>query len=156
MYTPTTSWMWFSDGRRTQSNNFPWFCLLGGLGGYEPGGRRGAPICRFSGFSGFRDLTPRRRTRRSRGYVPPPTHLTRFSGGRPPRLSNFSESGGLGGLGGYVSGGRWGAPILQISGFSTFRTPANPSGRRLLYKSSAFQQYRHRFSVFLDSRAFEI
>ena len=48
--TPTTSWMWFSDGRRTQSNKFPRFCHLGGLGGYEPGGRRGAPICRFSGF----------------------------------------------------------------------------------------------------------
>ena len=41
--TPTTSWMWFSDGRRTQSNNFPRFCHLGGLGGYESGGRMGAP-----------------------------------------------------------------------------------------------------------------
>ena len=32
---------------------------LGGLGGYELGGRWGAPIRRISGFSGFRDLTSR-------------------------------------------------------------------------------------------------
>ena len=101
-----------------------------------------APILRFSGFSGFRDLTSRRRTRRSRGCVPPPTHLTRFLGGRAPRLSNFSDSGGLGGLGGYEPGGRWGAPVLQISGIFDFGSPANPSGRRLRYKSSTFDEYR--------------
>ena len=72
----------------------------------------------------------------------PTTHLTRFSGGRPSRLSNFSESGGLGGLGGYELGGRWGAPVLQISGISSLGFPANPSGRRLRYKSSTFQEYR--------------
>ena len=55
--TLTTSWMWFSDGRRTQSIENPWFWYLGGLGGYEPGGPRGAPICRFFGFLGFRDST---------------------------------------------------------------------------------------------------
>ena len=51
--TLTTSLMWFSDGRRTQSIENPRFWYLGGLGGYEPGGRRGAPICRFFGFWGF-------------------------------------------------------------------------------------------------------
>jgi hypothetical protein len=72
----------------------------------------------------------------------PPTHLTRFLGGRAPRLSNFSDSGGLGGLGGYAPGGRWGAPVLQISGIFDFGSPANPSGRRLRYKSSTLQEYR--------------
>ena len=72
----------------------------------------------------------------------PPTHLTRFLGGRAPRLSNFSDSGGLGGLGGYEPGGRWGAPVLQISGIFDFGSPANPSGRRLRYKSSTFDEYR--------------
>ena len=48
-YRTRTSLMWFSDGRRTQSNENPRFCPLGGP--------RGAPICRFFGFSGFRDST---------------------------------------------------------------------------------------------------
>ena len=54
--TPTTSLMWFSDGRRTQSNENPRFCPLGGLGGYEPGGRRGGtnlPIFRILGVLRF-------------------------------------------------------------------------------------------------------
>ena len=85
----------------------------------------------------------------------PPTHLTRFSGGRAPRLSNFSDSGGLGGLGGYDSGGLWGAPVLQISGIFSLGAPANPSGRRLRYKSSTCHEYRRRFSDFLDFLAFE-
>ena len=64
---------------------------------------------------------------------PPPTPLPRPLGGRAPRLSNFSGSGGLGSLGGDEPGGRRGAPIRRFSGFSGFRDSTSQISRAGVY-----------------------